>query len=324
MASLLDLQPTQISKDLTGKIILLYGKEKSGKTSTAAKFPNSLILAFERGYHALDNIFAYDIDTWAGMLDVLKQLEKPEVKAKFKTIVIDTIGIAWDKCEQYICAQKGVKEVGQIPYGGGWIQTEKEVNRVLRHIIALGYGLVMIAHAEVKNLTDELTKEEIEKIQPKLSARAKYVVNSVSDVILYVRSVTNPDGNGFTSTAYCRATDRIEAGSRWRYMPSQFEFSYENLVKVLIDAVDKQAELDGAKTTDEYINDYVPKGIPFAELKEKALELCKKLYENNEDVLPKIQQIIETHLGANNTLTETTKEQYEYVQLIYDELLELQ
>lgn len=327
MATLLDLEPTKISRDLTGKIILLYGKEKSGKTSTAAKFPGALILAFERGYHALDNVYAYDIDTWAGILDAVKQLEKPEVKAKFKTVVIDTVGIAYDKCEQHICTINQVPEISKIPYGQGWVKTEKEFNRVLRHIISLGYGLVMIAHAEVKTLTDELTKEEVEKIQPKLNARAKYVVNSVSDAIIYIRSITNNDGSGFTSTAYCRATERIDAGSRWRYMPSQFEFSYESLVRVLIDAVDKQAQMDGAVVTNDYVNDYEQRGIPFAELKDKALALCKSLVEkseNKDEIYESIQKIIHSHLGEDGSLTVTTPEQYEYVQLIYGMLLQLQ
>lgn len=326
MATLADLQPTKISRDLTGKIILLYGKEKSGKTSTAAKFPGALILAFERGYHALDNVYAYDIDTWAGILDVVKQLEKPEIKAKFKTIVIDTVGIAYDKCEQYICTVNQVPEISKIPYGQGWVKTEKEFNRVLRHIISLGYGLVMIAHAEVKTLTDELTKEEVEKIQPKLNARAKYVVNSVSDAIIYIRSITNADGSGFTSTAYCRATDRIDAGSRWRYMPSQFEFSYESLVRVLIEAVDKQAQMDGAIVTNDYINAYEQKGIPFNELREKTLDLCKRLVEtaeNADEMYERIQSVIHSHLGESNSLANATQEQYEYVLLIYDTLFPL-
>lgn len=45
---LMNLEKTIISRDLTGKIILIYGKEKVGKTTTAASWPDSLLVAFER------------------------------------------------------------------------------------------------------------------------------------------------------------------------------------------------------------------------------------------------------------------------------------
>lgn len=58
------------------------------------------------------------IEKYSDFKLVLRQLEKPEVKAKFKTICIDTISILYDLCEQYICAQAGVQKINEIPYGG--------------------------------------------------------------------------------------------------------------------------------------------------------------------------------------------------------------
>lgn len=46
---LLNLQPTVVSRDLRGKIVMFYGDPKSGKTSNAVKFPKHLLLAFEKG-----------------------------------------------------------------------------------------------------------------------------------------------------------------------------------------------------------------------------------------------------------------------------------
>lgn len=42
---LLDLTPHKVSKDLRGYSVLFYGDVKSGKTTTATQFPNSLLLA---------------------------------------------------------------------------------------------------------------------------------------------------------------------------------------------------------------------------------------------------------------------------------------
>ena len=73
---------------------------------------------------------------------VLRQLEKPEAHASFETIIIDTISIAWDLCEQYICAQNSVQKISDIEWGGGYTACKKEFESTLRKITQLGYGVV--------------------------------------------------------------------------------------------------------------------------------------------------------------------------------------
>ena len=71
--SLLSIQPHVVSRDLTGYSVLLYGEPKSGKTTTASQFPNSLLLAFELGYNALPGVMAKPMATWRDMKTVLKE-----------------------------------------------------------------------------------------------------------------------------------------------------------------------------------------------------------------------------------------------------------
>ena len=105
MIDILNLQPTTISRDLKGKYICIYGKPKVGKTTFAVQAPRNLLLAFEKGYNALSGIKAQDINKWSDFKIVLRQLETEEAKAIYDTISIDTVGVMWDKCEEYICAQ---------------------------------------------------------------------------------------------------------------------------------------------------------------------------------------------------------------------------
>ena len=55
-----NIKPSVISRDLKGKYILIYGKEKSGKTTAAASFPKALLCAFERGYNGIGGVMAAD------------------------------------------------------------------------------------------------------------------------------------------------------------------------------------------------------------------------------------------------------------------------
>lgn len=57
-----------------------------GKTTTASKFPKSLLLATEKGYNALPGVMAQPINSWGDFRKVLKQLKKEEVKDKFDTV----------------------------------------------------------------------------------------------------------------------------------------------------------------------------------------------------------------------------------------------
>ena len=62
--NLLNIQPHQVSRDMRGYSVFFYGEPKSGKTTTATKFPNHLLLAFEKGYNAIPGAMAQPINSW--------------------------------------------------------------------------------------------------------------------------------------------------------------------------------------------------------------------------------------------------------------------
>lgn len=121
---LLNITPHQVSRDMRGYTVFLYGEPKSGKTTTATKFPRHLLLAFEKGYNAIPGAMAQPINSWAEFKRVLRQLKDDKVKEMYETIIIDTVDIAYNYCEKYICANAprgdgsfGVDSIGDIPYG---------------------------------------------------------------------------------------------------------------------------------------------------------------------------------------------------------------
>lgn len=89
--NLLNIQPTKVSRDLSGYITYIYGPGGAGKTTFGVATPKPLLLAFERGYNALGGVMAQDITTWSQMKEVMRELKKPEVKATFSTIIVDTV-----------------------------------------------------------------------------------------------------------------------------------------------------------------------------------------------------------------------------------------
>ena len=150
MIDILSIEPTVISRDLKGKYLLLYGKPKTGKTTMASRFPKNLLIAFEKGYNAIDGIKAVDVNKWSEFRQILRQLEKPEAQAMYDTITIDTTTIAYEMCEQFVCSQNGVQSIRDIPWGQGWTLVKKEFESCLRKITMLNYGLVLISHIETR------------------------------------------------------------------------------------------------------------------------------------------------------------------------------
>ena len=91
-----------------------------GKTTFASRAPKNLLLAFEKGYNGLAGVKAVDINKWSDLKLVLKQLERKEAQEMYDTVTIDTVGLMWQMCEDYICVDNGVERISDIAWGKGY------------------------------------------------------------------------------------------------------------------------------------------------------------------------------------------------------------
>lgn len=317
---LLNLQPTTISRDLKGKYICLFGKPKVGKTTFATQAPRNLLIAFEKGYNAIANIFAIDITKWADFKMVLRQLATPEVQERFDTITIDTVGIMWEMCEAYICAQHGVQKISDIPWGGGYTACKKEFEACLRQITMLGYGLIIIAHVDTR-IEKTADDSEIEIIGPAIPKRAYAIVNQLVDIIGYIDVVYDNEGNSYR-TLYTRSTPTVMAGSRFPHLPAKIPFGYKELTEALSDAIEKSGKVDGAIIVDHH-KEIVEQKKPFEEVQNEARELWTKLIEENPDNSTRILKKVEMIFGRSMKLSEITEDQQDLFELVILDMKEM-
>lgn len=320
--NLLDLKPHVVSTDLSGYITLIYGPPKIGKSTFGARMPKPLLLAFERGYNAIPGVIAQDITSWGEMKQVMRELKKPEVQENFKSIVVDTIDIAADFAQKYVCNQLGIENIGD---GGwttnGWAKYKKEFEDVFRTLAQLGYAIVFISHDKEKTIKPQ-NGTEYQQIGSSMQSSALSIIENMADIIGYAHPKVNPDGTTQRVLTLRSLDNSIRCGCRFRYIEPEIPFSYEALTKALQEAINKEAlENNGQYVTNERQTISIAKEYDFDALMKEFSEIAGKLMETASAVNgPKITEIISKYLGKGKKISEATREQAELVYLIVQEI----
>lgn len=318
------IEPSVISRDLKGKYIAIYGREKVGKSTFGARLPRALFCNFEVGTNFISGVRAQNITTWSDFKLVLRQLGQPKAHDVYDTVVIDTVGQAYTLCEEFICAQAGVQKLGDIPYGAGYASCKKEFEGALRKITMLGFGVCCICHSEVKKEAGP-NDTIVEVVSPAMPSRAADVVNRLVDIIAYIDVSYDENGQAVRSFI-TRRTPTIMAGSRLPYLDAVIPFSYESLVDAIGRAIDRQQEIDGAKVVDTAIAQVESK-LDYNALMTEASALWKQIVvvngEVNEDAARRVQKRVEMIFGRVVKISEITEDQVDLLNLVVMDMRDL-
>lgn len=233
--------------------------------------------------------------------------------------MVDTADIAYSYCERYVCNREGVDTVGDLPYGKGYALVGTEFDEAIRKILQLGYGLVLISHATDKTFKDE-EGNEYNQIVPTLDKRGRLICERTCDIIGYSTSVNTE--NGTQTRLFMRGTPRYVAGSRFKYIPNSIEFTYENLVNAIAEAIDKQAEETGGKYITNEPTQVITKDITydFDALTSQFQDLVGELMSANQSNANKITAIVDKYLGKGKKVGDCAPEQAEQIDLINHDL----
>ena len=314
------LEPSKISRDLKGKYLLLYGAPKVGKTSFAVQAPRALVCAFEMGTNALAGTRAVPMLKWTDFKKVISQLRKPQAREMYDTIVMDTVSIAFDLCNKYICQRESVDSVRDVAWGQGWGMLKQEFQEAFREITMLGFGLIFIAHAKEKP-TEARDSEgnTISAMAPDLISSAYTIVNSIVDLIGYIAVEYDDAGN----------SERYLYTRQYKYLAPKIKFGYQELVNAIGDAIEQAVTKDGAEVTDHTVINEV-KTRPFNMIMEDARTIWGQYLESaaseeeKEQHLNVMRDIIRRVFGTEDfKLSSAVPSQADLVELFIDEVREL-
>ena len=224
-------------------------------------------------------------------------------------------------CDKYICNQLGIDSIGD---GGwttnGWAKYKKELEDNFRTITQLGYALIFISHDKDKTFKRK-DGSEYNQVVPTAQTSLNNIAKDMADIYAYA-SLDDTTGK---RTLIMRSLDNtVECGSRFKYMPAEIPLDYNELVKALNEAIDKEAkENDNKFVTNDRVA--TPKGIEYNydALMNEFQELVSPLMQKDSNYYgPRIVAIVEKYLGKGKKVSDTTINQAEFVHLIVSEIKE--
>jgi len=210
------------------RLLTLFGQSKVGKTTMLAKLPNCLIIDTEKGTSYVDAL-KVNVNSILEFIEVRKAIK--EAEHKYDYIAIDTIDnvVLW--VEQNVCAAEGVKNLADIPFGGGYSQVREQIMKIIGSFKQLTDHVILVAHRK-KTMTEENTEFAVSSLD--LSGKLKNVISADSDAIGYVFRATvdgaTPEDEKIQNLMISfKTSDYIEAGARPEHLRGQilpFEWKY--------------------------------------------------------------------------------------------------
>ncbi len=210
--------PTERSKPtttLTDKVTLIYGAPKIGKSTFCAGAEKALFLATEPGLSHLE-VYQTPVGNWNDFLEACSLIHAGE--HDYKTIVIDTVDNLFKFCREYVLKKHNMQHEQDQDWGKGYDLVNTEFFRRLNALSLLPYGLILVSHAQDKEVKTRTGKTK--KIVPTLPSGALRIVTGMADFILYadMEEVLSDDQTQITEfrrVLRTKPSTLYEAGGRY-------------------------------------------------------------------------------------------------------------
>lgn len=318
-------QKTSVNCSMKSKSIMVCGKSKSGKSTLCAQAPRPIFLMTENGGEALTGFTPIPIASWSDFKSAVSQLCTEKARGMFDTVVIDTYTNLILLLDKYagskLTNDEKVLDFGSdADYGRGSRVMKNELGVQLQKLANQGYLILNVVHAEDK--VD--FKTQAHYIGTSLSNSLYGVAEKFVDQIIYLTREENNVTKNIEHRIWFNSKGGFSGtGGRWTPEVDSVECSYENLEKVMLNAIAKKAEEAGAETiqTDKPSVLIEQDNYDFVSLKSKFDNMTKELLkENAQENALKIKACVESVLGGGRKVGDLNPTQGELLQEIIENL----
>lgn len=298
MGLLNSIKPNEVTANILEYKQLIAGRPKTGKTSLFANMVDlkhdgdmskGLLVAFERGYQALDGVHAFDIEEWEDFQELVEELVDNKDETSYEVIGLDTIDILIQRATDYVISRQSIADkkrytaLADIAWGKGYALLDEAISTEVDKLDQAGYGLVFITHDKDKTMT---TREGLEYNKTVISAGGRggdYFRNS-ADLIVFIELTKEIEKGKKVDKRYIyfRGDADMEAGSRFKHAPVRVEYSAQNYIDAIEGAIEKEYGSKKAVTK--------AKKKQAKEAEEEKKEEAKE--SNTEELIDEINEIV--------------------------------
>ena len=174
---ILPVQKSIPAARLQDYFILIYGREKIGKTTLCAEFEDTLMLMCEPGGKAI-SAYQLPIRSWAEFLEAIKLLQ---TSPRFKTIAVDTADSLYNYCMAHMLQKMGVEHASDEDWGKGWELIRREFEKQIYRLLRLNRGVIMTSHEKVREIK-RVFKDPVSQVVPSMANGARAVLEPMVDI----------------------------------------------------------------------------------------------------------------------------------------------
>lgn len=253
MSFLKNLKPHKVVADAFNYKYVIAGRPKAGKTSLLhgiikekydGDLSKLLLIAFEKGYNALDGIYAQDIDDWTDFQELVDELVENKDEIPFKVLGFDTVDVMGKLATDYVIRTQSRKDgkrytaINDLAYGKGYELLEREMGDQITKLDKAGFSLFFLTHDKDRQFE---TREGLkyDKTTLSLSGRVRDLILNMVDFIVFIE-LSKELVKGVAEDRryiYFRGDSGLEAGSRFKHVPNRIEYSFEGFIDTVEDAI---------------------------------------------------------------------------------------
>lgn len=282
----------------SAKKVVCYGPEGIGKSTFASQFPEPLFIDTEGSTKEMDISRMPAPSSWTMILEEIAYVKSnPGI---CKTLVIDTVDWAEQKCLDHICSTHNKSGIEDFGYGNGYVYEKEEFGRFLNkleEIVKAGINVVLTAHAQMRKFEqpDEMgayDRWEL-KLGKKTTSQISPLIKEWADMVLFANyktfSVAVDDkgkkrkAQGGARVMYTAHHPCWDAKNRYE-LPEEMPFDYSGIAHIFDSVAVPSASVQ--QKTDDIPQEKVP-----AQEEERPADLQintpEKLFvDSNPDNLP--------------------------------------
>ena len=210
-----------------------YGEPGVGKTTLANQFPSPLFIATEPGTSAM-HAAAVEVGSWQDMKLVLGALK--DEPHKYKTVVLDTVDVAYNLCATHVCESNGWVDVADGDWGRGWRAVDREWTNMIAQLRSLPVCTIFVGHEKREEILEKMGSRDVatgrHRVSTALPRSARSTLHAAMDFI--IRCEFTEDNERILRTQPVESKrERIEAkarGHKGAMLPETLGMTFKELL----------------------------------------------------------------------------------------------